>query len=75
MHGASGHGESWTASGHYADGQCGQSCPCCRFEEARGRDRSTWLGVCPICASERGKKRKRAQTELVPRKARRVERK
>jgi hypothetical protein len=67
------HEGNWTEAAHYVDGQCGQSCPCCRFEEARERPKSTWLGVCPVCAEERGKKRKRlAVNDQAPRTRRRV---
>ena len=70
-----GHGSAWTPSTHYAGGQCGQSCPCCRFDEARERPPSSWLGVCTICAHiasrARGKKRKRAVDPTVAPRAKR----
>lgn len=73
-----GHGSEWTPSAHYAKGQCGQSCPCCRFNEARELPPSSWLGVCTICAhiasradAARGKKRKRAVDPTVPPRAKR----
>ena len=39
------HPRAWTERGHF--GQCGQSCPCCRFvvESAQNPDPASWFGV------------------------------
>ena len=66
------HEGDWSEAGHYAAGQCGQSCPCCRYEEARGRDKASWFGVCTVCAESRGKKRKRTPAGDKPRTRRRL---
>ncbi len=62
-----GHGGAWTPSAHYTVGQCGQSCPCCRFEEARHRESSSWFGVCTICARASKKRKRSVDAPLAPR--------
>ena len=47
------HPSSWSKNLHY--GQCGQSCPCCRFiaESSLEPKYRSWFGVCKICAFAR----------------------
>ena len=39
------HPEGWNAQRHY--GFCGQSCPCCRSQNAED-----WLGTCSVCDAQ-----------------------
>ena len=46
------HVKGWTDKIHYMalNGQCGQSCPCCRAHAFKvGADPDGWFGACQIC--------------------------
>ncbi len=49
------HPVGWSPIYHYmnADGQCGQSCPCCRARVFKlGIDEDAKHGACPICLKQ-----------------------
>ena len=41
------HPEGWNTHVHY--GQCGQSCPCCRFQVEYVQNGGSTLGICSVC--------------------------
>lgn len=67
------HPRGWSERTHYRGGQCGQSCPCCRFavESALNADPSAWFGVCPVCAAMREKRGDARKARKIKRKPRR----
>jgi len=59
------HPNGWNKHIHYSnlEGQCGQSCPCCRAEVyLKGIDEGAWWGACTICMKTNNKKNKKYKT-------------